>query len=182
MIAISVLSILFTLFQECFPCPFLWTSEGIANFLSQYAPFEHLFSGTILLMTIYVALASYVSSKQTESVKALQDLRKLLMTDDNIRIHDLLEYDDDNETDKEKKRENFRKEFADRQGCVYNYMGILELSKFYLDNGIITKEQFKDQFGYRIENIYANPLISQWINKYPCYWETLNALKKIMDN
>ena len=182
MIAISVLSILFTLFQECFPCPFLWTSGGIANFLSQFAPFEHLFSGTILLMTIYVALASYVSSKKTESMRALQDLRKMLMTDDNIRIHDLLEYDDDSQTDKENKMVDFQCEFAHRQGSVYNYMGILELSKFYLDNGIITKEQFQDQFGYRVENIFANPLVYQWISKYPDHWETLNALKKIIDS
>lgn len=181
MIVLSVLSIAFTLFQECFPCSFDCTSNGIAYFLSKFYPFEHLLSGTILLMTIYVALASYVHGKKTESIKALQDLRKMLMTTENIRIHDLLEYDDDNETDKQKKISEFQKEFADRQGCVFNYIGILELSKFYIDEGIINQEQFKDQFGYRIKNIYANPLICKWLNKYPCYWKTLNALKKIID-
>ena len=61
-------------------------------------------------------------------------------------------------------------------------MGILELSKFYLDEDIISVEQFKDQFGYRIENIYANPLICEWINQHPEYWRTLDALKKIVVN
>lgn len=182
MIVISIIAITFTLCQKCFPCSLSCTSDGIAYFLSMFDPFKHLFSGTILLLTIYVALVSYVSNKKLESVRALQDLRKMLMTIDNVRIHDLLEYDDDNEVDKVKKIVEFQREFADRQGCVYNYMGILELSKIYLDEGIINKEQFRDQFGYRVENIYANPLICEWIKKNPCYWNTLDALKKIMDN
>ena len=58
-------------------------------------------------------------------------------------------------------------------------MGILELSKFYLDEDIISVGQFKDQFGYRIENLYANPLICEWINKHPENWKTLNSLRNL---
>ena len=117
-----------------------------------------------------------------EAVKALQDLRSMLMVGDNVRIHDLLEYDEKNEQETKNKIEQFRKEFAERQGSVYNYMGILELAKFYLDEEIISIEQFKDQFGYRVENLYANPLINSWLTNYPCYWNTLNSLNEIMLN
>ena len=179
MTALSICAIALTLFQDCFPCPFCFTSKGMANFLSMFEPFYPLFSGTILILTIYVALLTYTHSKKVDAIKALQDLRNMLMQGDNVRIHDLLEFD---EFDKQQKQNNFELEFRMRQGTVYNYMGILELSKFYLDEGIISKEQFIDQFGYRVENLYTNPIISKWIKESPNCWETLEALKKIVDN
>ena len=175
MCVISIIAITLTLFQKCFPCYISCTSDGVAYFLSMFKPFYPLFSGTIMLMTIYVALISYVRAKKVEAMKALQDLRNMLMKDDNVKIHDLLECEKENEKEKQK---SFEKEYATRQGTVYNYLGILELSKFYLDEGIISVDQLKNQFGYRIENVYANPLICEWIMKHPGYWRTLDELKK----
>lgn len=180
MITLTVIAILFTLFKICFPLPLSLTYQGIINFLSKFVPFHSLFSGTIMLMTIYVALASYLRSKQLEAIKGMQDIRKMLMTEDNMRIHELLEWDNDEE--KKQKENIFKSEFEKRQGVVYNYMGILELSKIYLDEGIITIEQFKEQFGYRIDNIYNNPLIKKWINFDPNNWQTLNALHELSSN
>ena len=180
MICLSCGAVVFTIFQEAFYCNLSLTAKGIAYFLSMFEPFRHLFSGTIMLMTIYVALASYTRSKKIEAIKALQDLRSMLMEKDNVRIHDLLEYEEDDTSEKEKKLNDFKNEFANRQGCVYNYLGILELSKLYLDEGIISIEQFNDQFGYRVENIYANPLICKWINESHHYWRTLDSLKQLI--
>jgi len=179
MIALSTAAIVLTLFQKCCYCTFTPTLDGITYFLYQFKPFYPLFSGTFLLITIFVALVTYVHSKKVDAMKALQDLRNMLMIGDNMEIHDLLEYEKE---DEKEKHDLFKEKFAKRQGTIYNYIGILELSKFYLDEDIISVEQFKDQFGYRIENIYANPMICEWIKKHPEYWRTLDALKKIATN
>lgn len=181
MLILSLVAITLTLVYECFPLPLDLSSQGMANFVGMFKPFYPLFSGTIMVITIYVALSSYVQSKKVEATNALQKLRNMLMTDDNMRIHELLEYDEENSDEKENKINDFEREFSNRQGCVYNYLGILELSKFYLDEGIIKKEQLKDQFGYRVTNAFANPLIYKWIKEDSSKWQTLYDLKKIVE-
>lgn len=93
MIGMSLKAIVLTFFNDAFPCKFTCTKDGMLTFLDFFKPFYPLFSGTALLVTLYVALTTYIKSKQVEAVKGLQELRKMLDTKDNMRIHDLLEWD-----------------------------------------------------------------------------------------
>ena len=179
---LTLLTVIVVIFGECAKYPFAITPDGIKYFLSHFKPFESLLSGSVIVLTLSVALNTYIHSKQLDAVNSLTNIRELLATEDNMLIHDLLENADDmmviskgDKTNKEMaKREYFEKEYyVNNKVKVFNYLGILELSNIYLDKGIISETDFMSQFGYRIENVFDNSFLKKEIEKDASYWQVL---------
>ena len=59
-------------------------------------------------------------------------------------------------------------------------MGTIELINVYLKNGIITKKELNNQFGYRIDNIKNNPELMDYINSENYNtWRNLHEIIKL---
>ena len=179
---LAILAVVVVIFGECAKYPFAITPDGIKYFLSHFKPFESLLSGSVIVLTLSVALNTYIHSKQVDAVNSLTNIRELLATEDNMLIHELLENADDviaiqkgDGIKLEKlKREYFEKEYyVNNKVKVFNYLGILELSNIYLDKGIISETDFMSQFGYRIENVFDNSFLKKEIEKDASYWQVL---------
>lgn len=172
---LSVLAIVLTLFQKCFPCSLSFTSDGITYFLDSFKPFSVLFEITILLLTIVVALLTYRHSVAIEELKGIQDLRQIFSDADKIKINNLLERKDcDN--DIQQKEKALRNEYEEKIANIYDYLGTLELLELYIEKGIISEDMFKEQFGYRVENVFASEFIRTEIEKNRSYWRVLYNL------
>jgi hypothetical protein len=192
---LSVWAILISLFDKSCDYYLSLTLDGTVCFLSFFEPFYPLFSGTIIALTLFVALSTYRTGKHVEAVAGLVKIRELLISEENMKIHDFLENANDKilVNNEERKDENI-KELLDKENKitkeeyfeyiyfpqnkvnVYNYLGILELSNIYIQTGIISESEFMSQFGYRVENVFENRFLKNIIDIQSKYWQELYDL------
>ena len=65
---------------------------------------------------------------------------------------------------------------------LYNYLGTLEVLNILLKNGVITKDNFRNQFGYRLENIDNCLPLMQPLKNERAYWTDLFELIEITNS
>lgn len=119
------------------------------------------FQGFAMLLTLLVAYDTYKTSRKIENVKGLVQLREMLNSEKNMEVHkaisaflptgQVLVIDED--TQSGDLYHNIIDYYKANMVEVNNYLGTLELSKLYLDEGIIDDLSYYNQFGYRVENI-----------------------------
>ena len=107
---------------------------------------------SIMGLTAIIALRTYLQSRKVENARALQEIRKTLASKENKNIHQHID-----EMKKKKEEHQFSQEFIaywDKNKLdIYDYLGTLELLNIYVKTGVIDKEDFKHQYGYRLRNI-----------------------------
>lgn len=163
LVILSGIAIVRIFVDECIHHTLSVDLQGLLNFLSFFKPFYSLFSGTIITLTLYVALCTFIRSKKVDAVESLVHIRELLSSTENMDIHSMLETG----------TESFEEYYSKHKVHVYNYLGILELGNIYLDKNIISEEDFMGQFGYRIENVFNNQFLKKEIENDKTYWQVL---------
>lgn len=63
---------------------------------------------------------------------------------------------------------------------IYDYLGTVELGAIMLRKGMIRVDEFYNQFGYRIENIFRNSEICQHINNNYKYYKYLIYARDVL--
>ena len=157
-----------------------------------------LFQGSAMALTLILALKTYNQNKKVENVKALLDVRKVLASPDNKRIHKFIgehkerqqsDNDKDVEDDKCQDKDNiddkeFNEFWENNKYEIYDYLGTLEVVNIFLNEGVIAQSDFMEQYSYRLRNItQCLPLlhkIEEQQNTKPG-WTNLIELMKISD-
>jgi hypothetical protein len=140
-----------------------------------------LFQGVAMIATLLVALQTYKQSRKIEDVKGLTEVRKMLATDRNIKIHARIAAKEEfgkcvkPDIDEISSIPQSVEEYKDLNE-LYDYLGTLELAKIYLKEEIIDKNSFFNQFGYRIINIVNYNGLCKHINGDSDSWEDLQYL------
>ena len=162
-------------------CGILWGCNKIpeekdACLLFQLPKLIAFFGGCISLW-----LVSFQLKKQNdvETVRQLGYLRELLNTGDKKKIHFYLlnshkcgkrgdndqmallgDIEADDKYVKSPHHEKLEKEDKVRHSNVelFDYLGVLELGSIMLERGLISEDEFENQFLYRIENVYRSSL------------------------
>lgn len=133
-----------------------------------------LFQGFAMLLTLLVAAKTYITSKHIENVKGLAQIREMLTSPMNMKVHKAINHfaskskfcdskkkeSDNSESDNFSNYQSFCNFYNANTEEVDNYFGTLELAKIYLDERVIDEESFYHQFGYRVEN--AEPIIDEF--------------------
>lgn len=160
---------------------FLGTSQNMVN------DTLGIINVIVLSLTALVALCVYKTNSKIENVKGLQELRKILNSEENMKVHQILcETADERKINSGKRNFEVQQKFVsieqyyeENEQLVDNYLGTLELAKIYIDEGIIDKLSFYNQFGYRIENI--KPIMEKLRNAEDAYlWVDLFRLYEMM--
>lgn len=146
------------------------------SFLFDIPKLIAFFGGCVSLWLVSLQLKKQADA---ETVRLLGYLREQLNTGEKQKIHFYLlssekgksKHDNDRkallsdlESDskyiKQHCKENLDDEDKIRHSNVelFDYLGVLELGAIMLERGLISEEEFDNQFLYRIENVYNSPL------------------------
>ena len=157
------------------------SAEGWWVFLHNFSPYSRLFEVTILALTAVVALITYRGNCKVNEVKLLLDIRQQLNRSEHWKIHQLLETT--TLTDSDSSIMNYLNENKNKNRMIlYNYLGTLEVLNILLKNGVITKDNFRNQFGYRLENIDNCLPLMQHLKNERAYWTDLFELIEITNS
>ena len=153
------------------------SAEGWWVFLHNFSPYSQLFEVTILALTAVVALITYRGNCKVNEVKLLLDIRQQLNQPEHWEIHQLLETTTLTDSDS-----SIMKNLNENRMILYNYLGTLEVLNILLKNGVITKDNFRNQFGYRLENIDNCLPLMQHLKNERAYWTDLFELIEITNS
>lgn len=150
--------------------------QGLVYFLSLFDSFKALLASTFIIIPVYIALETLISNINNQEGKTLLDLRTLLNTPENLEIHKKLRGESGDWANGIPQKE---KEDKDTWRKIDNYLGILELINILIDKNVISGENFDNQFGYRIDNVFHNQDIKEYIESYQnkdIIWKELLSL------
>ena len=138
----------------------------------------------IITLTLSIVVKTYQRSKKVDEANMLINLRKLLMSNCNMTIHKkLLGQNDPKESNNSQNNcTNADPFWKQHKAEVYNYLGTLELMNIMLEDEVLDEDDFKSQFLYRLESVFAleNSGIRKLFSskKERAYWKHLYALKE----
>lgn len=153
-------------------------SEGIKNMIAFWKDYSALIITLGSCLTLFIANYNLGQYLNVETINALATLRNMLNSPENRRVHEYLLPDDERKAilpncETETDFQNIR------NIDIFNYIGTLELGRLMWDNGVIDEAKFKNQFGYRVDNISNSKEIKEHILRNKEYYlDTLiNKLK-----
>lgn len=149
--------------KDSFTMDFSFNSQGFIFFISMFEPYKILLTATFIIIPVYIALESLISNINNQEGKALLDFRALLNETDNLDIHKKLRGDSGIWANGIPKEEKDNKDIWRK---IDNYLGILEMLNILIDKNVISQENFNNQFGYRVDNVFNNVSITKYINEY----------------
>lgn len=168
----------------CFAIVFLhslfsydWTfspsKEGVKRMVDFWSDYANLFKLLIAATTILIADVNLKKFSDTEAVKALSDIRGKLAREELVHIHDSLISEEEKRGFSIPDSQNSTLESCSNTVyCdVLDYLGTIELGAIMLQKGLISLEDFNNQFGYRIQNIRDNKQIMAHLEEYKIYYD-----------
>lgn len=147
--------------------------KGIQSFWLDYLPLIKLLGCSL---TIWIASYNLVKYLSVETVKALAKLREMLNSEEKKKIHTAL-FDPE---DKKPILSELQSDFSNAE--FFDYIGTIELGAIMVRRGVISIDEFYNQFGYRVENLWANQEVRSHINKEATYYKDLNfIIQRLID-
>ena len=142
-----------------------------------YKFWTETFGGCLTLWIISYNLKKFID---IETVKALGDLRTKLNDDKKMDIHTFLFPNEDKppilKREGKSNSPDSTPQFANAD--VFDYIGTIELGAIMVERGAITLDEFKHQFGYRVENIKNNSELMNHIKKNKKYYSNFLYLER----
>jgi len=141
--------------------------SGINNMLDYWNQYNQIFKTLGWSLTLFVASINLQRYINVESIRSLTDLRKMLNSDEKKKIHHYLLNENKKEAilkdlefseDSEKYNKIIHSNIE-----VYDYLGTLEQGVIMVEKGLISVDEFNQQFGYRIRSILKNETLMEYI-------------------
>ena len=155
-----------------------YNSDGVKNMVAFWKDYSAIIITLGSCLTLFIASYNLGQYLNVETINALATLRNMLNSPENRRVHEYLLPDDERKAilpncETETDFQNIR------NIDIFNYIGTLELGRLMRDNGVIDEANFKNQFGYREDNISNSKEIKEHILRNKEYYlDTLiNKLK-----
>ena len=163
------------------------SEENIKNMLVFWRDYKELYIIAFSCLTLYVALVHLKKFVDVSTIQCLSTLREKFNTPEKKSIHSyLLPPSDKNvilpELEKMERIDRVMPSDKIRYSNVelFDYLGTIELGIIMLKKGLITLEEFKNQFGYRVENCWKCQPIGCHIFKNMTYYEDFLSVVKMM--
>ena len=135
------------------------------------------------LLTLWIAsyqLAKYID---VETINSLAQLREMLNSEEKKKIHTALFDPEDKEPilpELQSKNPDRTMDFSNAE--FFDYIGTIELGAIMVRRGVISVDEFYNQFGYRVENIWANESVKKHISNNKSYYKDLNFIIRRLVN
>lgn len=144
-------------------------SDGVKNMVVFWKDYSALIITLGSCLTLFIANYNLGQYLNVETINALATLRNMLNSPENRRVHEYLLPEDERKAilpncETETDFQNIR------NIDIFNYIGTLELGRLMWDNGVIDEAKFKNQFGYREDNISNSKEIKEHIKANKQYY------------
>jgi len=146
------------------------TKSGVENLLALWGKqYSILLIALFSVSTLFIASAQFSRYLRIEEFNAIAKVREMLASKENMVVHAALL-----PSKREKEAEAIlNKSFED---CI-RYLGDLEFACLLVNNKVISFKIFKEQFGYRITNVYNTPSFAAYLrDRDRTRWETLEKM------
>lgn len=144
---------------------------GIEQFWLRHAELITLFG---CVLTLWIACYNLKKYMDVETVNALATLRSMLNSEEKKKIHTyLMEYDEQQAIFPNLESKQGEQKIALSNVELFDYLGTIELGAIMLQRGVISFDEFYNQFGYRVENIKENKALMECIKDDHDYYEML---------
>lgn len=140
--------------------------EGIHFYFEKIGPYWKIFAIPITLVPILLIIYTIQQNTAVKETSALLDIRNALNSKDNVEVHNNLR------ENKGGWRDSIPQD-NDTERKIDNYLGTLELCAILIRNNVITVDNFKNQFGYRVYNVVRQPQIVEKIEDEEKFWTDL---------
>ena len=158
-------------------------SGCIDTFLIFWEDYKDLIKAFGYCLTLWLACYNLKKFIDVETTKALGDLRTKLNDKEKKVIHTYLFPEED--------RTSILKGLNGSSSSVisppfenadlFDYIGTIVLGAIMVKRGAITLDEFKNQFGYRVENIKENKELMNYLEKYNEYYSDFLYIVKGLD-
>lgn len=145
--------------------------KNMQDFWVQYTPLIKAFFASVTLFVASHSLMKYIDVERTRS---LGEIREKLDDKPKKIIHDYVM----NNKDKEGVPSSLIQCLNENSSVdlstveIFDYLGTLELGAIMLYRGVISEEEFYNQFGYRYENVEES-FLYKVANESPEYYQPL---------
>lgn len=182
MIIISLLAIVVTEYNAVKNYSVVLNKEAFEFWCSLFSPFSSLFSGTLVLLSISVALNTYVKSRYLDECAKLVHFREIFAKEPYKTILCKLdreygewkEYDSFSAVDESDSHITI---WQKNENDINHYLGMLEVLGTLIQKDIISMEDFHVHFGYCLDVVIENPFLMEYIQvKDREHWHSLNEL------
>lgn len=148
--------------------------KGMQSFWRDYSPLIKLLGYSLTIGIASYNLERYLT---VETVKALARLRKMLNSEEKKKIHTALFDSEDKKTilpELQSNQSDTKADFSNAE--FFDHIGTIELGAIMVKHGVISINEFYNQFGYRVENLWANQEVRNHIAKEAGYYKDLNFI------
>ncbi len=168
--------------------------DGVKNMQSFWGEYSQMITFGGCCLTLFVANYHLTKYLDVETVKALGKLREMLNTPEKKAIHSSLLPQEDRKFDLPAAAEsetteqeagntsrpagsatakNPQTQPAAKWSTVdkYDYLGTIELGAIMLKRGVIERDLFYNQFGYRVENLLSDKEIIDHVEENKGYYK-----------
>ena len=168
--------------------------DGVKNMQSFWGEYSQMITFGGCCLTLFVANYHLTKYLDVETIKALGKLREMLNTPEKKAIHNYLLPQEDRKFDSKaadgsanpkqeavgKSRPASSAPAKDSQAQqaaewstvdLYDYLGTIELGAIMLKRGVITRDEFYNQFGYRVENLLSDKEIIDHVEESKRYYD-----------
>lgn len=178
LILLVIISVILTI-KDSICLPISINKQGLIYFIQLFDPFKTLITSSFIIIPIYIALETLISNINNQEGRALLDIRVLLNEPNNLEIHKKLRGESGDWANGIPKKD---KENKDTWRKIDNYLGILELINILIDKNLLSVDNFNNQFGYRVDNVFYNKDIQKYLTTYcngeDTWKELYNLFKK----
>ena len=162
-----VLILLDSLFHEGWTV--LPTRGGVYGLQQFWNSYRLLLKALAYSLTLFVAAYTIKKYIDVETCRAIGEIRSKFIETNKMDLHTYLLQPED--------REPILKEFDTKEthpnAIIFDYLGTIELGAIMLKRKIISLDEFNNQFGYRVSNVYNNEALMGHVLKESNNYEYL---------
>ena len=171
-------------------------AQGFKNaitFWAPYVPIVKLFGYSATLLIAGYNLSKYMD---VMAIDSLRTIRERFNDEKKNELHEFILHKDDHkpiikhvipyneqdgvrsDADKDELDDEYKPQI--KNTTIYDYLGTIELGAIMLRKGMISIDEFYNQFGYRIENIFRNSHICRHVNNNYKYYKWLIYARDVL--
>ena len=139
---------------------------GVDNLMQFWEPYTPIIAVLGTTATIFISIHHIMRYIDIEAARSLSDLRTQLNQCSNKSVHKALLETEDSDNNKTILQSTSNTD-------LFNYLGCIELGAIMLERKHITFEEFFNQFGYRVQNIWNNHKVREHIHSEKEYYKAL---------
>lgn len=168
------------------------SKDGVDCMLKFWSEYRLLFKAFLASLTLLVAGVNLRKFIDAQSVQCLSEIRTKLNSEEKKRIHAalltekgsdevILNWEDQESVTRGKLVPKSNRSASLQNIELYDYLGTIELASIMVQKGLMTEEQFENQFGYRLKNCFKSDDVRSYVYREDSHYADLKFMRALLN-